>query len=86
MERTKRHRCNLTLRWHDFREEFWFCPYCGEKLELPDVKIEVSRKVLVGWFDGLDEALQDGIFCYGSPAILRIKQAMQGIGKVLNDD
>jgi len=23
-----------------------FCPYCGEKLESPDVKIEVSQKML----------------------------------------
>ena len=25
------------------------CPYCGEKLEVPDEKIEVSRKVLEDW-------------------------------------
>ena len=30
-----------------------YCPYCGKKLELLDVKIEVSRKVLAIAIDSL---------------------------------
>jgi len=32
------------------------CPYCGVKLEPPDVKIEVSRKALLNWASRLDLA------------------------------
>jgi hypothetical protein len=30
---------------------FWitYCPYCGEKLEAPDVKVEVSKATLEEW-------------------------------------
>ena len=61
----------------------YHCPYCGLKLEVPDAKIEVRQKVLVDWVDGLEEALEEATFGYGSVGKLRIQQAIVGIREVL---
>jgi len=36
---------------HEDQQVIKLCPYCGEKLELPDVKIGVLRSTLDSWAD-----------------------------------
>ena len=63
-----------------------FCPYCGEKPEPPDVKIEVSRETLREWVSYARAIREHAVSDRSTSASIAARALEEWIKTVLSND